>query len=141
MQQEAARLPFTFPADLSTTGSGATDAQGGMTITSDVRVIGLSLASETEGRVASIYGAVLGLTEVDAHAGFQELGGNSLMTAHLLSMIEEEFPGVVDVADLFSWRASSTNRPVALRRRRPRPARPPTRVHSTTCSTRSATAS
>ena len=103
MQQEAARLPFTFPADLSTTGSGATDAQGGMTITSDVRVIGLSLASETEGRVASIYGAVLGLTEVDAHAGFQELGGNSLMTAHLLSMIEEEFPGVVDVADLFSY--------------------------------------
>ena len=74
-----------------------------MRITSDVRVMGLSSASETEGRVASIYGAVLGLTEVDAHAGFQELGGNSLMTAHLLSMIEEEFPGVVDVADLFSY--------------------------------------
>ncbi|MER6911898.1 SDR family NAD(P)-dependent oxidoreductase [Streptomyces sp. NPDC000594] len=69
----------------------------------EVRLTGQSDPTPTQLRVAGIYGAVLGLTEIDAHASFQDLGGNSLMTAQLLSLVDEAYPGAVDIADLFSY--------------------------------------
>ncbi|WP_405675533.1 SDR family NAD(P)-dependent oxidoreductase [Streptomyces sp. NBC_01511] len=69
----------------------------------DVRLTGQSDPTPTELRVGGIYGAVLGLAEVDAHTSFQDLGGNSLVTAQLLALVDEAFPGAVDIADLFSY--------------------------------------
>ena len=59
--------------------------------------------SEVHQRIANAFGAILGLDEVDAYAGFQELGGNSLMTTQLLKLIDRSYPGAVDIADLFSY--------------------------------------
>ncbi len=68
-----------------------------------VRLRGLGEPTIVQQRVADAFGAVLGLTEIDAFAGFQELGGNSLMTTQLLKLVDEAYPGVVDIADLFSY--------------------------------------
>lgn len=69
----------------------------------DVRIKGLGDPSEVHQRIANAFGAILGLDEVDAYAGFQELGGNSLMTTQLLKLIDRSYPGAVDIADLFSY--------------------------------------
>lgn len=97
-------LPFRLrpevQAAMENAGAEETAARGDG---ADVRLTGQSDPTPTQLRVGGIYGAVLGLAEVDAHTSFQDLGGNSLMTAQLLSMVDEAFPGVVDIADLFSY--------------------------------------
>ncbi|MFC9937663.1 SDR family NAD(P)-dependent oxidoreductase [Nocardiopsis alba] len=104
LEREWDTLPFTVSAEVATAARNAakepseTGEAGG-----DAVLAGVSDPTPTQLRIASIYGSVLGLTEIDAYAGFQELGGNSLMTANLLSKVEQAYPETVDVADLFSY--------------------------------------
>lgn len=96
-------LPFLVPAEMAATpgGSGAPAAVGDPVV--EVRLTGVPDPTRTQLRVGGIYGTVLGLAEVDAYASFQDLGGNSLMTAQLLTMVEQAYPSAVDIADLFSY--------------------------------------
>lgn len=104
LRSEWDTLPFTVPTEVAAaarnTAETPSESGGGM---GEVVLTGLSDPTPTQRRIASIYGAVLGLTEIDAYAGFQELGGNSLMTTDLLAKIELAYPETVDVADLFSY--------------------------------------
>ncbi|OLF10150.1 thioester reductase [Actinophytocola xinjiangensis] len=97
-------LPFLVDDDiaaaLARAGTDPAAADGQVT---EVRLLGLPEPTEVQNRVGAAYGAVLGLTEFDAHASFQDLGGNSLMTAQLLRLIDEVYPGRVDIADLYSY--------------------------------------
>ncbi|MEU3850379.1 SDR family oxidoreductase [Streptomyces sp. NPDC029554] len=104
MKDHVGELPFRLAPDLAAgLEHAAAAARPGARGTADVRLTGQSDPTPTELRVGVIYGTVLGLAEVDAHTSFQDLGGNSLMTAQLLSLVDEAFPGTVDIADLFSY--------------------------------------
>lgn len=97
-------LPFLVQPDVAAAlrDHGPDEAPAGDAVR-DVRLSGVSDPSPTQLMVGGIYGAVLGLADVDVYASFQDLGGNSLMTAQLLAKVEDAYPGVVDIADLFSY--------------------------------------
>ncbi|MEU6183540.1 SDR family NAD(P)-dependent oxidoreductase [Streptomyces coeruleorubidus] len=104
MKDHLGELPFRLAPEVEAgLENAATAARPGSGGTADVRLTGQSDPTPTELRVGAVYGTVLGLAEVDAHTSFQDLGGNSLMTAQLLSLVDEAFPGTVDIADLFSY--------------------------------------
>lgn len=97
--EEADGLPFLLPPEIL----GALAASDGAESGEQVQLAGLSDPTPTQLTVGSCYAGVLGLTRLDAFASFQDLGGNSLMTTQLLGRLESHFPGVVDIADLFSY--------------------------------------
>ncbi|WP_318196820.1 SDR family NAD(P)-dependent oxidoreductase [Streptomyces sp. MCL20-2] len=104
LKDHLGELPFRLGAELSAAlenAAATAEAQG--RDGAEARLTGQSDPTPTELRVGGIYGAVLGLAEVDAHTSFQDLGGNSLVTAQLLALVDEAFPGAVDIADLFSY--------------------------------------
>lgn len=72
---------------------------------SELQILGKSEdeLSPTELTLARIYAAVLGVSEIDLFANFQDLGGNSIIATHLLKVIEGEFPGLADISDIFSY--------------------------------------
>ncbi|MGM1057639.1 SDR family oxidoreductase [Saccharothrix sp. Mg75] len=104
LRERLGEMPFLVEdavADaVARAGTGAPATGDGVT---EVRLVGLSDPSETQLRIGAVYGAVLGLAEVDVHASFQDLGGNSLMTAQLLQKVEDVYPGRIDIADLYSY--------------------------------------
>ncbi|ROP42185.1 SDR family oxidoreductase [Saccharothrix texasensis] len=104
LRERLDEMPFLLEDDVAEAvaraGTGSTPAGEEVT---DVRLVGLSDPGQTQLRIGAVYGAVLGLAEVDAHASFQDLGGNSLMTAQLLQKVEDVYPGRIDIADLYSY--------------------------------------
>lgn len=66
-------------------------------------LLGLAEPGEIELAVADIWSATLGLTELDADDAFSDLGGNSLLASHMLREYDKRFPGVMDIADLFTY--------------------------------------
>ncbi|MCX4523029.1 SDR family NAD(P)-dependent oxidoreductase [Streptomyces anulatus] len=104
LHSELGTLPFTVPAEVAEVARATADAPRQPADAAAAGTLtGLSDPTPTQRRIAAVYGAVLGLAEIDAHTGFQDLGGNSLMTATLLTQIEQVYPGKVDIADLFSY--------------------------------------
>lgn len=104
LKEYLGELPFLLQPEVAAAlgDSGAAAGPDGDAVPA-VRLAGVSDPSPTQLTVGGIYGAVLGLAEVDVYASFQDLGGNSLMTAQLLAMVEDAYPGAVDIADLFSY--------------------------------------
>ncbi|MFD0203139.1 MULTISPECIES: type I polyketide synthase [Saccharothrix] len=104
LRERLDEMPFLLEDDVADAvaraGAGGASTDGEAI---EVRLVGLSDPNETQLRIGAVYGAVLGLTEVDAHASFQDLGGNSLMTAQLLQKVEDVYPGRIDIADLYSY--------------------------------------
>ncbi len=71
---------------------------------SQVRLTGKSSSFETiEMRVSALWAQVLGLEEIDVHTNFFNLGGDSIIATQLQKLIEDEFPGVLDITDVFSY--------------------------------------
>lgn len=64
---------------------------------------GLSELGEIELSVADIWSKTLGLNQLDADDEFSELGGNSLLTSQMLREYDKRYPGVMDIADLFTY--------------------------------------
>lgn len=56
-----------------------------------------------ERTMAQIWACVLGLDEIDVFDSFQELGGDSILATHLLKALLVDFPGAIDIADIFSY--------------------------------------
>ncbi|HEX3046819.1 MAG TPA: SDR family NAD(P)-dependent oxidoreductase, partial [Bacillota bacterium] len=54
-------------------------------------------------KLAQLWAEVLGLEEISLYDNFHELGGDSILATHLVRAIEPEFPGLIDVADVFSY--------------------------------------
>lgn len=59
--------------------------------------------SENERKIAAIWSEVLGLDEVNIYDSFNSLGGDSILSTRLLKKLEVEFPGLVDIADVFAY--------------------------------------
>ncbi|SMF85062.1 Phosphopantetheine attachment site [Paenibacillus uliginis N3/975] len=59
--------------------------------------------SEIEEAVAEAWKQVLGYEELDVHANFFEIGGDSILITRVHHYIDEEFPGLTTVADMFSY--------------------------------------
>ncbi|ARU60252.1 hypothetical protein CBW65_03625 [Tumebacillus avium] len=59
--------------------------------------------SDIEMKVAQIYNAVLGFSEINIHDSFFELGGDSVMLNHMHAILEKELPGAVKLIDLFNY--------------------------------------
>jgi amino acid adenylation domain-containing protein len=60
-------------------------------------------ATETEKNLAGIWKEVLGLSKVGIHDNFFQLGGNSLKIIRLLKLIDNLYPDMVKVNDLFDF--------------------------------------
>ncbi len=104
-----AQLPFNLSRELqamiarqSPSVSSTEDMEN-----ADVHIRGKSAddLTATEITLAKIYAAVLGLNEIDLFTNFQDMGGNSIIATHLLKVIENYFPGLVDISDVFSYPA------------------------------------
>ena len=103
-----ADLPFVLSPELARRiGSGkanaAPGAEPGRAIEVHARGKSVDELSATEAVLLQVYAAVLGLSEIDVFANFQDLGGNSIIATHLLKLIDQQFPGVVDISDVFSY--------------------------------------
>jgi polyketide synthase PksN len=53
--------------------------------------------------VADIWRRTLAVEHLDVDEEFNSLGGNSLLTSHMLREYEKTYPGVMDIADLFAY--------------------------------------
>nr|WP_154958150.1 type I polyketide synthase [Paenibacillus xylanexedens] len=62
-----------------------------------------SIFKDTETIVAKIWASVLGLEEIDIYDHFFQMGGDSVMAAHLLQELEIHFPGQLDISDIFTY--------------------------------------
>lgn len=60
-------------------------------------------ANELETVVAGIWAEVLGLDEVDVYESFYDLGGDSILATYILKAMEQEFPGLIDISDIFTY--------------------------------------
>jgi polyketide synthase PksN len=99
-------LPFVFSAELDRRIGGGQPAlrpEVGEAISVQIRGKSEDDLTETESILCQVYAAVLGLTEIDVYTNFQDMGGNSIIATHLLRLIEESFPGLADISDVFSY--------------------------------------
>lgn len=62
---------------------------------------------EVELKLSALWANVLGLDEIDIYESFYELGGDSIMATRLQKEIEKEYPGVLDITDVFSYSSIS----------------------------------
>jgi iturin family lipopeptide synthetase A len=58
--------------------------------------------NEIELVLSSIWGKVLGLTEIDVGQDFYDLGGDSISAAGILKEINRYYPNLIDIGDIFS---------------------------------------
>ncbi len=101
-------LPFVLAPELQRRLSSHTGARpNGKQTMADISVSIRGKSEEelvdTEIILAKVYGAVLGLAEVDVFTNFQDMGGNSIIATHLLKLIDSQFPDLVDISDVFSY--------------------------------------
>lgn len=59
--------------------------------------------SEIEQYVAGAWKQVLGYDELDVHANFFEIGGDSILITKIHTLIEEKYRGRTTIADMFSY--------------------------------------
>lgn len=56
-----------------------------------------------EERVTQIWSDVLGVEEVDIYETFYDLGGDSILATYILRELSKQFPGLVDISDIFTY--------------------------------------
>ncbi|URZ00314.1 type I polyketide synthase [Clostridium felsineum] len=56
-----------------------------------------------EKTIAKMWNDVLGIDEVNINDNFYDLGGDSIMATQLLKIMQKEFPGLVDISDIFTY--------------------------------------
>lgn len=59
--------------------------------------------NQLEQAIAQIWAEVLGLEELDIYESFYDLGGDSILATYILKEMEKEFPGQIDIADIFTY--------------------------------------
>ncbi|MCC8305033.1 SDR family NAD(P)-dependent oxidoreductase [Bacillus sp. ICE1] len=61
------------------------------------------LYSDTEKSIAQMYSMVLDMQELDLYESFSAMGGDSIMATQLLKLINEQYPDIVDISDIFTY--------------------------------------
>ncbi|MCR3759919.1 SDR family oxidoreductase [Clostridium felsineum] len=59
--------------------------------------------NEVESRIAAIWAEVMELDEIDVYESFNNLGGDSIIATIILKKIEVEYPGIIDISDIFRY--------------------------------------
>ena len=59
--------------------------------------------SPVKEKLADIWGRILEIREIDIYENFYSLGGDSLLAAQLMKELDKEYPGVVNIADIFTY--------------------------------------
>lgn len=59
--------------------------------------------TDTQRKLAHIWAEILGLKEVSIYSNFTELGGDSILATRMISEIQNEYPGMIDITDVFSY--------------------------------------
>ena len=59
--------------------------------------------TKTEKNVAEIYSYILGYERLNVYDNFFEMGGDSVMLTKMHDKLEEQYPGLLKVADLFDY--------------------------------------
>lgn len=57
----------------------------------------------TEKEVALIYAAVLDLTEIDIFENFNAMGGDSIIAAEVLKLLNEKYNDILNISDMFTY--------------------------------------
>ena len=63
----------------------------------------LEKLTDVEKHVILVWARVLGVTEVDIHDKFFEVGGNSLLASALQKQIDEKYPDILSIMDIFTY--------------------------------------
>lgn len=90
---------------IGATGTGRTGvtSAGQTAVSGTVKLKNQGAHPETETQIAQIWGKVLGVAELDIYDNFYELGGDSILATRLLKEMEKEFPGMIDISDIFTY--------------------------------------
>jgi len=67
-----------------------------------VQLQGIQTPDQYDSAVEAIWGQVLGVTVLDADDHFNDLGGNSILVTQQYKAFEQQFPGAIEMTDLFS---------------------------------------
>lgn len=59
--------------------------------------------SEVKEKLAQIWGRILEIREIDIYESFYSLGGDSMLAAQLMKELDNGYPGIVNIADIFSY--------------------------------------
>ncbi len=59
--------------------------------------------SGIERKIAGLWADVLGRAEIDPQERFFDMGGDSILASFLLRAMEKEFPGLVDITDIYTY--------------------------------------
>jgi len=54
-------------------------------------------------KIAQIWGRILEIKEIDIYETFYSLGGDSMLAAQLIKELDKEYPGIVNIADIFTY--------------------------------------
>lgn len=68
-----------------------------------VELLGIAQPDDIELAVAGIWALTLGMDKLEADVEFGSMGGNSLLTSQMLREYEKQYPGVMELADLFTY--------------------------------------
>lgn len=58
--------------------------------------------TKVQKRLAAVWTKVTGITEISIYANFYDSGGNSILAAQLAGNLEKEYPGLLDITDIYS---------------------------------------
>lgn len=50
-----------------------------------------------------MYSMVLDMQELDLYESFSAMGGDSIMATQLLKLINQQYPDIVDISDIFTY--------------------------------------
>ncbi len=98
-------LPFVFSNDIQKILTKSIKDIGltGSKDNTNLVVIGNKELNQVEMEVAKIWQKIIGIEEIDIYESFYKLGGNSILATSLLKEYEKIYPGVVEVADIFTY--------------------------------------
>ncbi|WP_151732794.1 type I polyketide synthase [Paenibacillus tengchongensis] len=68
-----------------------------------VRGLETNNESSLEENVAMIWAELLGMKEINIYDSFFDMGGDSIMATRLLKYMNKDFPGMVDISDIFAY--------------------------------------
>lgn len=82
--------------------------KGTVKVKSDVQNITLKGKSEeeyteVENKLGRVWGQTLSIPVIDVYDNFYDMGGDSILATHLLKAIEQVYPEVIDISDIFSY--------------------------------------
>ncbi len=59
--------------------------------------------SEIEQELAKIWSSILGFEEINVYDSFYDLGGDSILATRMLPLLENKFPGILNITDVFAF--------------------------------------